>query len=1009
MGHTRLLARVKAKVRRARWLEGLLWGLATAVLAGVLAGAVGLKSVPLARGLLLCVPFLALAVAFFHGVFRVRRELGDDTRVARYLSTRVPAASVDLLSAVELESALAHAPDFSRELAQAFLVDVSNRAETLNLEGLVDARPARYAAGALAAALLTLGALTLLTPTGFWRRLSPTAGRAAQPAETPREPITGEIAVTYHYPAYTGLSARTVEGTNGELSAPEGTRVDLSARADRPVEQAVLLVNGAPVPLAVRGGRDLSGGFLLTKSGSASFAYQDARGQETARGPQRPITVEPDAAPKVTLMLPAQELEVDPDQELVLKYEATDDYGLAGLKLVYRIDGKEEVQLPLPHDEGRRTQGQHRWALKGLELAAGDRIAYFIQAEDNNAVRGAQKGVSRTHLLRIYNASEHRRDALVQVEALWERLLKQLADRMEGPDTKPGQVPEAIAGQSAVDSQGIELAGQLQTAAQKLNRERDRSSALVAALANISRSYGKAVHLTAQGRTLYNRYHLQTPDMGKRVSRLVGQEIAELEKDALYLEALLDRQRLEEMRHIAAELSQKRRELTSLIEQFQRTQDPKLQKQVLQEAQALKRRIQELMQRMGELSKQIQDEHLNLEALRKMSQERDMQGQMDKVEKMLREGKTEDALLALQKLATQMDEMQKSLDQAQSDQGKVNPELVQKFRQFSDALEKMESEQRRVAQATQEIRDRYREKVKERLHAQGSALTPKLKKQADALVEELKGLNPQEMSSRAEEPLERALDELKNLRNALDVKDYDLAAESAERTQHAAEELSRFGEQQARLDQYFENPPSVKAQSRATANRLSQDAAKARDLNQQLQQLFPPPGSMLSEKDQGKLKQLSQKQHELADKGKGLEQKMEQLNQMAPVFGVQGSERMAGVTRRMGEADERLSAKDASRGYGAQKAALDGLEQLKQQMKQSQSGSGSGGLPMPMMAGNSEGEGGDAPTSEKIEIPDQDQFQAPREFRKDLLDAMKQGTPERYKDQVKRYYEELVK
>jgi hypothetical protein len=46
---------------------------------------------------------------------------------------------------------------------------------------------------------------------------------------------------------------------------------------------------------------------------------------------------------------------------------------------------------------------------------------------------------------------------------------------------------------------------------------------------------------------------------------------------------------------------------------------------------------------------------------------------------------------------------------------------------------------------------------------------------------------------------------------------------------------------------------------------------------------------------------------------------------------------------------------------------------------------------------------------EKVEIPDADKFQVPEEYRKDILDAMKQGAPEKYKDQVKRYYEEIVK
>ena len=54
-------------------------------------------------------------------------------------------------------------------------------------------------------------------------------------------------------------------------------------------------------------------------------------------------------------------------------------------------------------------------------------------------------------------------------------------------------------------------------------------------------------------------------------------------------------------------------------------------------------------------------------------------------------------------------------------------------------------------------------------------------------------------------------------------------------------------------------------------------------------------------------------------------------------------------------------------------------------------------------------EGNGRDPRDKVEIPDEEAYQAPKEFRKDLLDAMKEGTPEKYQDQVKRYYEELVK
>jgi hypothetical protein len=46
---------------------------------------------------------------------------------------------------------------------------------------------------------------------------------------------------------------------------------------------------------------------------------------------------------------------------------------------------------------------------------------------------------------------------------------------------------------------------------------------------------------------------------------------------------------------------------------------------------------------------------------------------------------------------------------------------------------------------------------------------------------------------------------------------------------------------------------------------------------------------------------------------------------------------------------------------------------------------------------------------EPVKIPGADEYKAPKEFRQDLLEAMKRAAPPEYKDQVKRYYEELVK
>ena len=57
--------------------------------------------------------------------------------------------------------------------------------------------------------------------------------------------------------------------------------------------------------------------------------------------------------------------------------------------------------------------------------------------------------------------------------------------------------------------------------------------------------------------------------------------------------------------------------------------------------------------------------------------------------------------------------------------------------------------------------------------------------------------------------------------------------------------------------------------------------------------------------------------------------------------------------------------------------------------------------------GQREGEGREV-SRKKVEIPGADDHESPAEFRKDLLDAMKDKAPEPFQEQVKRYYESLV-
>lgn len=1018
----RLLAEVRTAQQNALWTQGLLVAVASLLVLVVAGGALASVEPRAGRYVLVAAPFVVLAVVLFFGVFLARRRVGDDERTARLLAEKLPGLNLDLLAAVELSRALGRHEDFSPDLARAFLRDVDARASRHPVATLIDQRPTRRAAAALMACLaLVLGALVwkgALIRGGLL--LAFTVKDEAGPAR--RQPITGDFELKYRYPAHTGLEPRTVAGSTGDVSAPAGTEVTIKTRADRDIEAAALVVNGARSPMRHEG-RELSGSFVLDKSGQYHVIFLEGS-SVAAEGPDLSITVEADQTPQVRITSPADGLELNPDkQQVTLKFEASDDYGLSTLELVYKPQGGAEQRVSLKPDEGRATRGQYLWEVGALKLKEGQSVTYHLEAKDNDAVSGPKKGVSNSLTLKLYSASEHRREALAKAEALWERLVTHLADRMESSDRKsPTPVDAAVAGKP-VDERGAVLASDFSQLASDLSEERDAPDELVSALVNIQGELNRDVSAVASQRRFLLRLagregggtgakpakgpppEALAQDVGRRVASAIATDVEHSEKNVLYLESLLDRQKLQALKELARELKEDRRELSRLLEEYAKTKDPQVQEALFQQMQELRARMQELQQRMAELSKGIRDEFMNQEALQEMLEDYGFESSLDEVEKLIREGKTEEALKKMQELSMQMDEFLESLDEA-SDRAdeQADPELARQFQEFQQNLQETIQQQESLSEKTKGLRDKYREQQKERIARQGEQLKKELKQKLDELDKSWKQLDGDRFGFRFDDVKAQAQQDLQHVGQSLEANDFDLASEAADKLEEKARQMADQAAEQRRLDEMFQNPPEVRRESKQLHDKLSRDAKKAEEVAQKLRDLFPQPGQQMNDQDKQQMQEMSRQQKQLQQKAQQLQQQMDQIGERAPIFNEDAQQQMEQAGQRMQSAGERLQGKDPSRGFGEQQGALQALKGLQQSMEQS-GGGGKGGIPLPLK------NRGRARSSrnEKVEIPDEDPNQAPREFRKDVMDAMKQGAPDRYRDQNKKYYEELVK
>ncbi len=1006
--HHALLERVRRAQRKALLATGAAGGLALGIVVFV-SGVMLAPRWPSVGATLTTAAFFIPFLVFLGALEVARRRIGNAERTARLVAQRMPELGLDVLAAVELSRALSRPADFSLELATQFLRDISLRAASTPIDRAVDSRLRKTALALLGVAVFIGVGVRLSFPARWAQGTQALTRKTTAVAAQAREPITGQVELSYRYPAYTGLPNKTVTGS--DITALKGTLVSLKTRADRDVSEAAIDVNGKRTALQVSG-RDLSGTFLVETTGTWHFVFLKGS-RVVATGPSAAITAEADLPPDITLNVPSGDVELDPKkQQLELQYRASDDFGLGAVTLVYKPPGAAEVKVELTQPNARRTTDDYSWDLHSLKLQPGQVVSYFLSATDNDAISGPKTSVSRTLTVKLYDAAEHRREAMRLLEGAWDKLVSFLGERMEAPDRdKKKPLPKTLGGQHALDEKGLAIATDFLDVGERLRSMKDAPDILLAAAVNAGQKLRAEVRKTSEARTLAEKFSGRGNDgLYKRFSAQLELEIAGSEATVLYLEGLLDREKLNALKELAQKLKEDRRELSRLLEDFKKSATAEAKDAVLSQMKTVRQRIDEISRQMAALSKGIRDEKLNAEALKEMEQQTDLGDALDEVSQLLSQGKTEEAEAKLQELSMDLDQMSEKLEQAADDEGgDGDPELEKKFGDFMQDLGDTERAQQQTMRETAELKNKAAAVQKKEFQQKAAALKAEFLKTTQDAQKTYKAIDTDRLGSRGSETMNQEQDQLAALEQALQSNDFDLAAEVAQKAARRAEQLSMLGDIERRQAEVFNSSPADKKAAQKRSDTLNQTGRKISAMSEKLSNLFPQDGAALSESDQQKLKSLAQEQAKLEKRGQQLKQDMDELGEMAPLFDKAAKELMEQAASSMGEAANRLGSKDARRGHSAQGQAVDGLEQLKQSIQQAQRGGGrgKGRIPRPMMAGQQDGRG--RRSDDKVEIPDEEKNASRRDFRKDLLDAMKETAPPKYQEQVKKYYEELVK
>ena len=184
-----------------------------------------------------------------------------------------------------------------------------------------------------------------------------------------------------------------------------------------------------------------------------------------------------------------------------------------------------------------------------------------------------------------------------------------------------------------------------------------------------------------------------------------------------------------------------------------------------------------------------------------------------------------------------------------------------------------------------------------------------------------------------------------------------------------------------------------------------------RDIKQDYQNL-------ISEKDKQDMQKMSEQQKGLRSQSEELSQMFKEMNQDNPMISPMLSHKMNSSGRHMKSAEKRLqksqipesieSENQALRQLAETREMLDQLKEASQRPSQSRSQRrlrlGQGQAPDSQRGGQST-----RMQQEKVNLPTEDQYKVPGQFREDILEAMKNQYPKQYERLVGEYYKELVK
>ena len=819
-------------------------------------------------------------------------------------------------------------------------------------------------------------------------------------AEAVDPPEVGNIQLTLYPPAYTGLASVSMAG--GNIEGLKGSTLRLDAVSTKDIVKAeIAMSDGKKLPLKIDG-RKIQANLVLFQSQQYRIHIEDAYGFHNAPIAYE-LRVKPDGFPTIDLLRPTEDMEVSGDEVITLEYSARDDFGINDVNLVAKL-GEREDRIRLLQNDIKQliVRDQFKLDLAKLPLRGGDEAAVHLEVFDNDTISGPKLGVSRTLRLRLKNLRGEHQQVADLIRDLNTRMMDALADHLEMPPPGDKDAARAKEAEKKLEQNLAEALKRTEEIMQRTEKDRLSDFATWSDLEALKRN----LEFTKDDLLKKQEQAASADDKLKAHDAVAS----ELERMSMLTEDIGKRLKTQDMAATAQDLARSQERLMDALDKLQ-TGDKNLDA-ILKQLSDMQKLLASLQQSLSQLAQQMPDDFMNMENMQTLGFN-EMFSALDEIRKKLMQGDLEGARQLARELFNQMASMVASLQNMQrsamaSSMGRMQGEM----NRSANELQEIAREQQEILMGTEGIN-------KKNLSERDNALRDKLERFLEKAKNELGQLT--ELFPDREGPDDpnaaTMLDEatmnqlLKNLIAKLLNKDFPGYAE---------------GDELARKELAKKRSPGQEQKARRAENSL-------KDLKSELESLMGEPGQALKETDKKDLRDLAHRQDSLQERTQALHEKLQSLFQLFPSLDPKILQNIGEAGGSMGNAKQRLGQLDSRGAVPPEREALDRLSQSQQQMQSAMQQMAQRGQMgnMPMARFYRQGgrflpygsmtplpgmpqfpqfdvQGGfTGLDTDKFHLPGKEEYKAPRNFREEILESLKQGVPPQMKDQIERYFKNL--